>query len=393
MRIKTNYIFIFFIIFFYYCNKTNRNIEKDLKNNLLALKNKYAPDTRVALWNIQITDTKVLAEVGTKEAYSGLVNFFTEKYPNTKVEIKLLPEKNFEQLTHALVNNSVSNIRAESKHASELVNQIFLGSPVRIFKKENDWYLCQTPNQYIGWINEQDIVLKDQKKMREYQKAKKVIYNQQYGFSYQMPDENSQVISDLVLSNILEVTEEKGNFYKIKYPDGRVAYVKKEETINAKEWLNRVPKEKNLVATAKKFMGIPYLWGGFSPKAIDCSGFSSCIYLMNGIVLQRDASQQIRYGTKVSEVYDYKNLRPGDLLFFGRSEKEKSKITHVAIYIGNSEFIHASGRVKVNSMDKSRDNYIEEYPQRFAAAVRIIGNEKNPGIEKIKENKFYQTIF
>lgn len=378
------------------CTMNQQNMKKDLENKLSHLKQKYVPDTRIGLWNVFIKKSEgkisVDAEVSNKDAFEAIQKL-TKQYSKIETEIKLLPEKNYYQLVHALVNVSVSSIRAENRHASELVNQALLGSPVRLFKKLGDWYLCQTPNHYIGWINEQDIVLLNSKQLEEYKKAEKVIYNKQFGFAYQLPDINSQVVSDLALADILKIIGQNGHFFEIEYPDGRKAFVKKQETISSDEWLNRIPTKERVVSVAKKFMGIPYLWGGFSSKAIDCSGFTSIIYLMNGLVLQRDASQQFHYGENLGNKYDAKKMLPGDLLFFGSESGDKSKITHVAMYIGNDDFIHASGRVKINTMDSSQTHFLKEYPERLAKIRRIIGKSDSNGIEKIKDNDFYEAIF
>ncbi len=123
-------------------------------------------------------------------------------------------------------------------------------------------------------------------------------------------------------------------------------------------WINAtdiVVKDTTEMKGYKKAKKIVYSkQGGFSAKAIDCSGFTSLVYLMHGIVLQRDASQQIKYGQQITLKYKYKGLQSGDLLFFGRKRKNTDKmnnVTHVGMYIGDSEFIHASGRVKISSMD------------------------------------------
>ena len=117
--------------------------------------------------------------------------------------------------------------------------------------------------------------------------------------------------------------------------------MKKEETEDLNIVFNKKPEGDALVKTAKKFNGIPYLWGGFSSKAIDCSGFTSNIYFLNGIILQRDASQQIKFGKEITSNYEYTNLLKGDLLFFGRKANDSvpEKVIHVGMYIGDSEFI------------------------------------------------------
>lgn len=93
-------------------------------------------------------------------------------------------------------------------------------------------------------------------------------------------------------------------------------------------------KADQIIATAKQYIGVPYLWGGTTPAGFDCSGFVQYVFKKHGITLPRTATTQYSAGTYVSK----SNLKKGDLVFFG----ESSGITHVGIYVGNNEFIHAS---------------------------------------------------
>ena len=186
---------------------------------------------------------------------------------------------------------------------------------------------------------------------------------------------NSQTVSDLVAGNLLKIMGEDSDFYLVNYPDGRVAYVKKDEAKLFTEWYNALnPNGETILKTAYRFMGIPYLWGGTSTKGMDCSGFTKTVYYLNGIVLQRDASQQVNTGELVDTKDGWQNLQPGDLLFFGRKadENRKERVTHVAIYIGDGDFIHAAGRVKINSFNPEKPYYSDYRKSGFIRAKRIL---------------------
>jgi cell wall-associated NlpC family hydrolase len=93
--------------------------------------------------------------------------------------------------------------------------------------------------------------------------------------------------------------------------------------------------EAELVATARRFLGVPYVWGGMSAEGVDCSGFVSQVYWANGVTLPRDADMQ--FDDPSALAVEKSALRPGDLVFFG-----KTKVTHVGMYVGNGRFLNAT---------------------------------------------------
>jgi cell wall-associated NlpC family hydrolase len=95
------------------------------------------------------------------------------------------------------------------------------------------------------------------------------------------------------------------------------------------------PTASAIITTAKKYIGVPYVWGGSTPSGFDCSGFVQYVFNAHGISLPRTSKQQYGVGTYVSKA----NLKAGDLVFF---DTEGSGISHLGIYIGNNQFIHAS---------------------------------------------------
>ena len=149
------------------------------------------------------------------------------------------------------------------------------------------------------------------------------------------------------------------------------------------EWANQTYDFKTIEKNARKMMGRPYLWGGMSAKMADCSGFVRTSYFSNGIILQRDASQQALTGKKVDCAAWRTEAEPGDLIFIGSTSR---KVTHVAMYVGGGKYIHSSGRVKVNSMDPKADDYLDYH---FISMSRINNEVGTKGIVSVKNHPWY----
>lgn len=104
-----------------------------------------------------------------------------------------------------------------------------------------------------------------------------------------------------------------------------------------------------IIATARNYIGVPYVWGGTSPSGFDCSGFVYYVFKQHGITLNRTTATQYSHGTYVSK----SNLQPGDLVFFQNTYT--TGISHIGIYIGSGQFIHASSSkgVTISSLSNS----------------------------------------
>ena len=119
---------------------------------------------------------------------------------------------------------------------------------------------------------------------------------------------------------------------------------------------------------AKKLLGKKYVWGATGPRTYDCSGFTQKIYRDAGITIPRVSRDQAKVGQYVS----YKNMRKGDLVFFDTHKKKTGKVTHVGIYLGNNNFIHASSGAKKIVIFNFEDKKF--YKNRFLWARRVLPN-------------------
>lgn len=200
-------------------------------------------------------------------------------------------------------------------------------------------------------------------------------------------------VSDAILGNILALeAQTNGQYQAVSLPDGRKGWILRSAITAYDKWLDsRNPTASNILHTACHFNGYPYLWGGTTTKAVDCSGFTKTVYFLNGIILRRDASQQAKTGTEVEVTENFENLLPGDLLFFGRkaTAEKKESITHVGIYMGDQRFIHSASRVKINSLNPNADDYYEG-STNLVRVRRILGNQdRDKDIVSIKNHPWY----
>lgn len=358
--------------------------EKETANQLISkVSEQFAPDSRVALFEVEAASSNgelvLNGETTLPKAKTALKDSLAARNIQAVDSISVLPEQELGDQVYGIVNNSVANIRSEPSHPAQLATQATLGMPLKVLKKNSNWYLVQTPDDYLSWVDSGGLEVMNQQEYEEWKKADKVIYLNTYGYAYTQPDEKAAKVSDLVSGSILKRVSTEGGFYEVEYPDGRTGYVSQREARSFESWKKSVEMEENeLVQTAKKLTGAPYLWGGTSTKGMDCSGFTKTIYFLNGWIIPRDASQQVKAGEPIDTSEGFDNLRPGDLLFFGRPATEDSpqRVVHVGMWIGNNEFIHSSGRVRVSSVDPEADNYDESNVNRFLEAKRFVQHKQ-----------------
>ena len=370
--------------------------ENPLENQITAVKEQFAPDKRVALFDVvSVNKNNTIILKGV----SNLPNAVTLLKENLKKEgvnftdsIQLYPDVQLDDKIKAVVKISVANLRSKPKHSAELSTQATLGTPLNVYTKKEDWYLVQTPDKYLGWVDAGGIELMNTNEFASWKLADKIIYLETYGQALVDINQDNQIASDLVAGGILEVIDEIKDFYQVKFPDGRIAYVKKNKAMKYNDWLASLnPTRESLVATSKSLMGLPYLWGGTSPKGVDCSGFTKTIFFLNGLVLPRDASQQIKAGKLIDDDKSFDNMQPGDLLYFGKpaTETSKEKIIHVGMWIGNNQFIHSAGRVHISTFDKNAPDFDAYNYNRYLRTKRVL-NQKDPHIINLTKTRIFK---
>ncbi len=361
------------LVFFAGCS-LEKKPPKAFVRGIGEIKSTFAPDKRTTVFSVDAgyreNQWYISGETSVPGAYDAVKKLAQETFPGEELvwELEALPLSSFADTTQALVNVSVGNLRRYPKHASEMMDQVIMGIEVRLLKKESYWYLVQTPYEYIGWITRGSISRKTDSEISKWNNSDKYTLIVNFDQIFSEPSGKSQVVSDLVLGSVFIKKSQMGKWMEIELPDGRSGCLPRENIKPYKAPDNSViPKREAIIEMARKMMGIPYLWGGNSTKAMDCSGFTGTVFRAEGFQLPRDANMQVKLGEEVAPNDEYSNVFPGDLIFFG----PPNRITHVGICLGGSYFIHESGDVHINSLDED-DELFNAYRKNTLRHIKRI---------------------
>ncbi|MFZ0860686.1 MAG: SH3 domain-containing C40 family peptidase [Candidatus Sulfotelmatobacter sp.] len=246
--------------------------------------------------------------------------------------------------THIVVV-PVANMHSGPSDQTDVVSQAIYGSNVILLTARGEWSRIQTADRYKGWVRSRHLRLIQSGK--GYATAGVIVQVESlFANVYREPDitRHKPVLTIPFEARLEVIPDENGTdakkgegkgshegWLQVRLPDKRSEWIQSGDVVSDPKPLS-VPES---IELAKRFMGIPYLWGGSSSFGFDCSGFTQMLVRARGIIMPRDADKQAAW-TGVIAV-QRKDLQPGDLLFFGSSPKD---ITHTGMYIGDGQFIH-----------------------------------------------------
>ena len=237
----------------------------------------------------------------------------------------------------AVIARPVVNMYSGPSDDRDVVSQAILGMNVGVVEANAGWVRIRTPDEYLGWVqasalNQTDKTYASTGRVAEVASLYAHLYREQ-SVTKHAPVLTVPFETRLEVINEAE-DGEHARWLQVRLPDGGEPWIQSGDVIFGAKPLT-VPET---ISLSKRFLGVPYTWGGTSSFGYDCSGFTQMLCRRRGILMSRDAQPQAD-SAAFSPVKGKNKLKPGDLLYFGTSD---TKITHTALYIGGRKFIHAT---------------------------------------------------
>jgi len=259
----------------------------------------------------------------------------------------------------AVVIKSIAPLKQRPQYESELADEVLFGSEVDILEEAGDWIYIHTAYNYKGYL-EKSYVTKN--KSMQWEEANKAYVIASFADVLSKPKYSANCFITLTRGALIALTGEKQEQWaEVLLPEGEKGWVRAEGLLGVPQRSGSELRQ-SIVETALMYLGTQYRWGGKTPMGIDCSGLSFMAYLLNGIVIPRDSGDQLNFLTKISR----KETKPGDLLFFPG---------HVAIYIGEDKFVHATGSgaaVRINSLNSDSKLYRKDLDEKYICTGTVL---------------------
>ena len=246
---------------------------------------------------------------------------------------------------------SVIPVRAEGSDKSEMVSQLLFGETFSILSFSKGWAkIVIDHDNYEGWIDEKQFI-----SLSSDEYAQILSYPKCYSTElvHILNQKNAQPIT--ILPGSILYADSKSDF---KLGDTTFSFTGKSIKTDIK------PTIESMIMNALPFLNSPYLWGGRTPFGIDCSGFVQLVARLTGISFPRDTRQQTEEGELINLISE---ARPGDLAFFDNTE---GRIIHVGILLDNAKIIHASGKVRIDTID--HQGIFKEETRKYSHQLRVI---------------------
>ena len=289
----------------------------------------------------------------------------------------------------AVVNSSSCFLRLKPDYESGNESQALMGTVLRVKGAERYWRKVDAPDYQNVWTTQLNLALMDEAGKDAWIAAPKYICNVEYTHLFAEPSATADRVCDFTLGDLVRKgADTRQGWVQVYLPSGKACWARAYDVMDLDEWIRtREATPEKLVATARRFLGTPYMWGGASVKHFDCSGLVQFVYRQCGVVLLRNAREQIHTGEEIP--YDFDKMQPGDLLYYGTpaSPGKRMVVAHVAMFIGDKKIIHSSQVVRINSLVPGTDDY---YDRELLGVRRMLGRvDHDPGIRSVAARPWY----
>lgn len=261
------------------------------------------------------------------------------------------------------VARPVLNMYSSATSDADVVSQAIFATSITVLEETDGWARIKTPDQYTGWVKSSALVGRSGE---PYGSGTNVVQVRSLFAHIYREDSVTRHAPLLTVPFETRLEVDRDNAKKsehwtpVRLPDGRRGAIQDGDIAPAGGTLNI----DDTIALGKRFLGLPYTWGGTSSYGYDCSGFTQMLMRQRGYLMPRDASVQAAW-TGLVPVQN-SDLKPGDLLYFGSSAQ---RITHTGMYIGDGLFINATTHER--PMVRI-DNLNEPYWTRLLVAARRV---------------------
>jgi len=330
---------------------------------LRRARRELAPDAHVVVFDVGVIrrgcQLVLTGEVDRAEAKIGLRRAFASAGWRVADEIRLLPDLPPGTGAHAVCVVSVGSARERPAHGAEMGTQALMGETLQVLDRTTSrgpaagWLRVRSADGYVSWIEEGSVRVLTDGELLAWTTNRQLMVTALESSVVDSSRPGSTPVSDVVVGDRLRLVAEQGDWFQVALPDGRSGFLPRDVAEELPTWLaGRRATSEAVEATARRFLGRPYLWGGCSSKGLDCSGFTQLVFRLNGVEVPRNAAEQAFAGREVLWRPRFEGMLPGDLLLFGRAAGDGAgKIVHVGIYLGEGRFIHSLGWVHISSLD------------------------------------------